>query len=218
MSEYYDLTPYIIFHNLLDKGIYICSITTIYRILRKAGLMKQREKIIRGKHESIEISATGINQLWSWDITYLKTNISGKFFYLYLFLDIWSRAIVGWEVFEAESGEKAKQLFLNLAKNNNVENLTLHSDNGSPMISSTFRATLEKLGVRESFSRPRVSNDNAYSESLFKTLKSNILYPERFNTIEDAKKWVASFVDWYNNKHLHSRIGYVTPMQRHNRR
>lgn len=213
--EYADLTAYVIYHSLLDRGIYICSPRTIYRILQEEGLNKQRGKIIKKHSESIELKATGINQIYSWDISYIKTNVKGIYYYLYMFIDIWSRTIIGWDVYDCESGDNARKLFKEIAEEHNVKNAILHSDNGSPMKSFTFRATLEKLGVKESFSRPSVSNDNAYSESLFKTLKYDISYPKDFRNIDEAKKWIGDFVEWYNYKHMHSKIGYVTPMERH---
>ena len=151
----------------------------------------------------------------SWDITYLKTSIKGRFFYLYLFLDIWSRQIVGWEINESENGEIASKVINRICKENNVNSIKLHSDNGSPMKCANMLSTMQNLGVIPSYSRPSVSNDNPYSESLFKTLKYRPSYPSVFNEIDDANKWVSSFVAWYNTKHHHSGIKFVTPEQRH---
>ena len=162
-----------------------------------------------------ELKADGPDQVWSWDITYLLSDIKGKYYYLYMFEDVWSRAIMGWEIHENETSELASELMNRLAVEKNIEGIKLHSDNGSPMKGATMLATLQRLGVVPSFSRPSVSNDNPYSESLFKTLKYSAGYPKSFSTIEDARKWVEGFVDWYNNEHRHSRIKYVTPMQRH---
>lgn len=177
---------------------------------------RQRSKK-RVKSEKEELKATRPNQIWSWDITYLKTDVKGRFYYLYMFVDIWSRMITGWEVLEFESGESAAKLMFKICNIHgiNKEQLILHSDNGSPMKSATMYATLSKLGVTPSFSRPNVSDDNAYSESLFKTLKYSAGYPKFFRTIEDANMWVEKFVEWYNNVHLHSKIQFVTPYQRH---
>jgi transposase InsO family protein len=163
--------------------------------------------------------ATGPNQVWSWDISYLPSSLRGQYFYLYLFLDVWSRKIVGWSVREKESMDDSSELIASLAlkENVDVDQLVLHSDNGSPMKGATMLATLQSLGIVASLSRPRVSNDNPYSESLFRTMKYRPEYPKRpFARIEDATAWVAAFVDWYNNEHLHSSIQYVTPNQRHN--
>jgi transposase InsO family protein len=210
-----DLTPYEIVPILAEEGIYIASISTFYRVMRKENLIfqKKRKKSLR-KKEHIELKATGPNQLWSWDISWLKTTIRGKYFYLYLFMDIWSRCIVGWDIYEEESGDLAKELFEKISIKNEVKGVILHSDNGGPMISATMRATLDRLGVIPSFSRPNVSNDNAFSESLFKTLKYTAGYPKSFATLEAACEWVIKFVNWYNYEHRHSGIGYVTPVQR----
>jgi putative transposase len=214
-ERFIDKTPHLIVPILAQEAIYLASESTFYRIFRKVEMMKDRrdQKPAR-KAENVEIKAQRTNELWSWDITYLKTCVMGKYYYLYMFMDIWNRFITGWDIHEMESGELAKNIFERIAKEQRVRGVTLHSDNGSPMISSTLRATLERLGVTPSFSRPNVSNDNAYSESLFKTLKSAVGYPRQFNTLDEAKKWVEKFVHWYNYEHLHSGIGYVTPHQR----
>ena len=202
---------------LAEEGTYIASESTMYRVLRKKGLLKHRTESKPGtkSKKPEELKATGPNQVLSWDITYLKTMIKGQFYYLYLFEDIWSRLIAAWEVHSYESGDVASEIIKNLEKKRCLEGVHLHSDNGSPMKSATMLATLQNLGVAPSFSRPHVSNDNPYSESLFRTLKYDVGYPKSFETIEEAREWVSKFVNWYNNEHRHSRIKYVTPMQRH---
>lgn len=202
---------------LSEEGAYIASESTMYRILRKRGLLKHRTESKPGtkSKKPEELKATGPNQVLSWDITYLKTIIKGQFYYLYLFEDVWSRLIAAWEVHAYESGEVASEIIKKTGREGYLEGAHLHSDNGSPMKSATVLATLQYLGVTPSFSRPQVSNDNPYSESLFRTLKYNVGYPKSFETIEEARIWVAKFVHWYNNEHRHSRIKYVTPMQRH---
>jgi transposase InsO family protein len=215
-DRFKNLTPHEIVPLLAEEERYIASVSTFYRVLALNGMIQSRPISIHGPTNSrIEVKATGPNQLWSWDISWLKTDVLGKYYYLYLFIDIWSRCIVGWKIYEQESAEMAKELFCEIAKERNVKGVMLHSDNGSPMISSQFRLTLERLGVIPSFSRPNVSNDNAYSESLFKTVKYTVGYPQCFTTIESAHDFMKKFVYWYNNEHRHSRIGYVTPMQRH---
>jgi transposase InsO family protein len=162
--------------------------------------------------------ATGPNQIWTWDITYLATPVRGAFFYLYLILDLFSRKIVGWEVHAEESALHAAQWFRLAYLREEVDGdaLTLHSDNGAPMKGATMLATLQRLGVVPSFSRPAVSNDNPYSEALFRTLKYTPAYPEGpFASLEAARAWVARFVPWYNEQHRHSAIRFVTPGQRH---
>ena len=202
---------------LAEEGEYIASESTMYRVLRKKGLLKHRAESRPGtkSKKPKELKATGPNQVLSWDITYLKTRIKGQFYYLYLFEDIWSRLITAWEVHAYESGEVASEMMKKLHREQCLQGVHLHSDNGGPMKSATMLATLQTLGVAPSFSRPQVSNDNPFPESLFRTLKYNAGYPKSFENIEEARKWVANFVYWYNNEHRHSRIKYVTPMQRH---
>lgn len=216
-ERFRELTPNEIVPILAEEGVYIASESTFYRILREENLLAHRaeSKSAQKRSKPPELKADGPNQVWSWDITYLLSNIKGKYYYLYMIEDVWSRAIVGWEIHENESSELASVLMDRLAVEKNIEGIRLHSDNGPPMKGATMLATLERLGVVPSFSRPRVSNDNPYSESLFKTLKYIVGYPKSFSTIENARKWVQGFVDWYNNEHRHSGIKYVTPMQRH---
>jgi transposase InsO family protein len=156
--------------------------------------------------------------LFSWDITYLPTLAVGIYFYLYLFLDIFSRKIVGWQIYETESSELAGEVMRDICIRENIapNQVVLHSDNGSPMKGATMLATLQALGVMPSFSRPAVSNDNPYSESLFKTLKYRPNYPNRaFESLLAARQWVGTFVHWYNHEHRHSAIRFVTPNERH---
>jgi putative transposase len=219
-NRFKDLTPYEIVPILAEEGLYLASESTFYRVLKKADLIKHRSNQRRpnkNKNKNIELKATRPHQIISWDITYLKTDVRGKFLYLYLFMDIWSRSILGWEIHEIESGLIASEMMKNLCEKHGIKKdmLLLHSDNGGPMKNSTMLATLQMLGVVSSFSRPNVSNDNAYSESLFKTLKYTAGYPKYFNNIEAAIRWMSKFEKWYNTEHRHSKIGYVTPFQRH---
>lgn len=204
---------------LADQGLYIASESSFYRILRAAKQLAHRGRTKAPAHSKPdELVATGPDQLWSWDITYLPTTVKGLFFYLYLIMDIYSRKIVGWEVFAEESAEHAATTFQKAYLRQSVAGkpLILHSDNGSPMKGATMLGTLQRLGVMPSFSRPSVSNDNAYSESLFKTLKYNSGFPEKpFDTLAEARQWVAGFEHWYNEEHRHSAIQFVTPGQRH---
>ena len=217
--EYADLVPAQIVPKLADEGIYIASESTIHRILKE-----EKQNIHRGKTKSPVKRvapthiATSKNQVWTWDITWLNGPVKGLYFKLYLILDMFSRMIVGYEVWETENERYSKILVKRalLAQKIAGKPLILHSDNGSPMKAATFLATLEKLGVQSSFSRPRVSNDNPYSESLFKTMKYVPTFPSKgFADIAEARKWVDRFVYWYNKVHMHSGIKYLTPYQRH---
>jgi putative transposase len=162
--------------------------------------------------------ATGPNQVWSWDITWLPTVVRGHYVYLYLVMDVWSRRIVGWTVAQSESSDIAADLIQRICRDSHVDprGLVLHSDNGSAMRGATMVATLQWLGIVPSFSRPHVSDDNPYSEALFRTLKYTPGYPSSpFVDADAACRWVAHFVPWYNAEHRHSAIQHVTPDERH---
>jgi len=179
---------------------------------------RQKAKPANPPKKPTPLVATGPNQIYSWDITYLPTLVKGVFFYLYLVMDIYSRKIVGWQVYAEESSALAADLMTDICRCEGVSphQVTLHSDNGSPMKGATMLATLQQLGVIPSFSRPSVSNDNPYSESLFRTLKYRPEYPEKpFADLAAARQWVEGFVQWYNHDHQHSAISFVTPQQRH---
>jgi len=217
--EFAELPPSQIVPTLADQGLYIASESSFYRILREADQLAHRGKAkppTRKRPAPLQASAP--NQLWSWDITYLATTVKGMFFYLYLIMDVFSRKIVGWEVYESESADQAAKVFRKSHMREGIASdfLVLHSDNGSPMKGATLLATLQRLGVIPSFSRPSVSDDNPYSEALFKTLKYHPGFPDKpFETIEEARKWVLGFVRWYNEIHHHSALRFVTPGQRH---
>jgi putative transposase len=217
-KEFRDLSPKQIVPLLADKGQFVASESTFYRILREENQMNHRHSSRPATARPQGHVATGPCQVWSWDITYLKSAIRGQFFYLYLFLDVWSRKIVSAEVYANESSEHSAQLFADTCSTYRIDPLTLalHSDNGGPMKGATMLATLQSLGVMPSFSRPHVSDDNPYSESLFRTLKYRPGYPSQpFSSLEDAREWVKSFVNWYNCEHLHSSIRFITPDDRH---
>lgn len=204
---------------LADQGTYIGSESTIYRILHDKKMMAHRNAS-RPKTHSMPtaLSALKPNQLWSWDITYLPSNIRGKFFYLYMFIDIFSRKIVGFDVYDEQSAEHAAIVVSKayVMEKVNKNDVTLHSDNGGPMKGSMMLAKLDNLGITPSFSRPSVSNDNPFSEAIFKTLKYCPKYPNKpFISLQSAMLWVEQFVKWYNNKHHHSGISFVTPIERH---
>jgi len=218
-EEYRSLTPHQIVPMLLDIGQYLASESTFYRIMREHNLLKHRNKstsVVRKKPQ--QLVAYGPNQIYTWDITYLNSLIKGQYYYLYLFMDIYSRKIVGWQVHDCESSSYAAELVQDIVLKENIskDSLVIHSDNGSPMKGSTLRAKLIDLCIAPSFSRPRVSNDNPFSESLFKTLKYHYSYPEKpFESLQAARIWVDGFVNWYNDDHRHSSIKFVTPNQRH---
>lgn len=218
-AEYRNLPPSQIVPSLADKGIYVASESTIYRIMCSEKLLEHRGRAHRAcRHRPKECIATAANQLWSWDITYLLTSVKGRYYYLYLVIDVWSRKIVGWSVQEEENGEHASVLIRIAALREGIDpgELILHSDNGGPMKGATMLATLQWLGIVPSFSRPKVSDDNPYSESLFRTLKYRPEYPAKpFADLDSARRWVAEFVNWYNTMHRHSAIRFVTPAQRH---
>ena len=219
-QEYQSLPPSQIVPRLADNGEYIASESSFYRVLREAQQVHRRGRSNppRTVPKPEGFKATGPNQLWSWDITYLASSIRGSFYRLYLVLDIFSRKVVAWEVHENESAEHASLMIRKacLAEGIHQAGLVLHADNGGPMKGATMLATLQKLGVVPSFSRPSVSDDNPYSESLFRTLKYTPAYPSKpFESIEAARQWVHGFVQWYNDEHRHSAIRYVTPSQRH---
>lgn len=214
------LSPSKIVPKLADEGRYIASESSFYRVLKAAHQLSHRHKakLTRTVIKPKALTASGPNQIYSWDITYLPTRVRGVFLYLYLVMDVYSRKVVGWQVYEEESSALAADLMTDICQREGVKRncVTLHSDNGSPMTGATLLATLHTLGVIPSFSRPSVSNDNPYSESLFRTLKYRPEYPEDvFSNLHGARTWVRWFVDWYNNEHLHSSIQFVTPAQRH---
>lgn len=215
------LPPSQIVPRLADEGRYLASEASFYRVLHAAGQQHHRGRAAApSRKPPTSHEATGPNQVWCWDITYLPSKIRGLYFYLYLILDLYSRKIVGWEVHAAESGEHAAALLRRTALSEAIQAwhqpLVLHADNGSPMKSATLLATMQWLGMTPSHSRPRVSNDNAFAESVFRTFKYRPEYPSQgFATLEEARAWVMRFVAWYNTEHRHSGLNFVTPEQRH---
>jgi putative transposase len=218
-EEFRDLSPQQIVPTLADRGRYVASESSFYRVLREAKQLAHRGKAkprtMRAKAEHL---ASRPCQVWSWDISYLRGPIRGAFFYLYLVVDLFSRRIMGWDVHEEESMDLSSALIRRTCQENELDpaGLVLHSDNGGPMKGSTMLATLQWLGIIPSFSRPRVSDDNPFSEALFRTLKYRPCFPDKpFASLEEARTWVARFVAWYNGQHRHSGIRFVTPDERH---
>jgi putative transposase len=220
--QYRSCPPAFIVADQLDQRHYLASESTLYRVLREADQQhhRGRQKAPSPKRQATSHKADAPNQLWSWDISWLPGPVKGQWFYLYLMVDLFSRKIVGHEVYESESGELASEFVQKAHWRERLATqpkpLVLHSDNGSPMKASIFLEKLYDLGIIPSRSRPRVSNDNAYSEALFRTLKYRPGFPaEGFATLEEARQWVLQFTYWYNNEHRHSALNYVTPAQRH---
>jgi putative transposase len=214
-----DLAPAQVYAALLDEGVYECSIRTMYRLLHERDLVHERRRghAPRKSHTMPRVHADAPNQAWSWDISRLAGPARREWFYLYVLLDIFSRAIVGWTVDNVESDVIAQRLIAATAARQGIDRgqLKLHSDRGPQMTSMTVAELLEDLGVTRSLSRPRVSNDNPFSESNFKTVKYRPDYPDRFDDIDHARAWFARFVPWYNEEHYHSAIGLQHPADVH---
>lgn len=219
-EEYGQLPPSQIVPRLADQGQYLASESTMYRLLRAAGQLthRGRQQPRQPQPKPRAAAARAPNELYSWDITYLPAATKGRFYYLYLFLDLFSRKVVGWQVYDTEDGQHASDIVRDICNREGIEpgQVVLHSDNGGPMRGATMLATLRELGVSPSFSRPAVSDDNPYSEALFRTLKYRPQYPRQpFASLQQARAWVDRFVRWYNTEHRHSAIRFVTPEQRH---
>jgi transposase InsO family protein len=218
-APYRDCSPHALVARLADTGVYLASESTFYRVLRAAAQLTHRGRAAAPVRRATPRQvATGPNQVWSWDITYLRSPVRGVFFYVYLIVDIWSRKIVGARVHATESAAHAAALCTATCQATGCDpaQLVLHADNGGPMKGATMVATLERLGVLPSFSRPGVSNDNPFSEALFRTLKYCPTFPTQpFVDLAAASAWVAAFVPWYNFEHQHRAIRFVTPDERH---
>ena len=218
--EFAHLPPNQIVPKLADQGRYLASESSFYRILQRANQLqhRSRSKARKPVKKPTSYTATNPNEVWSWDISYLPSGVIGLHYYLYLFIDIFSRKIVGADVYDSENGTDAAELLQRSvwAEKCVGKDLVLHSDNGAPMKSFTLREKMYDLGIVTSRSRPRVSNDNPYSESMFKTLKYCPQWPSKgFSSLSEARSWVGKFVTWYNRDHQHSGIRYVTPNDRH---
>ena len=218
-ARFADVTPYTAYARLLDEdGTYLASVRTFYRVLAAEGLVQERRnQLVHPAHLKPELVATGPNQVWSWDITRLRSTMKWQFFYLYVLIDIFSRYVVGWLVAGAENAGRARALIEETCEKYGIarDTLTLHSDRGSPMRAKTTAELFVDLGVAASFSRPRVSNDNPFSEAQFKTLKYRPEFPGRFAGIAHARTHLRQFFAWYNEEHRHSGIGFMTPASVH---
>jgi putative transposase len=213
-----DLAPAQVYTTLLDEGAYLCSERSMYRILHEHDLVGERRRgHRRGGHSPPRVHASAPNQAWSWDISRLRGPVVRCWFYLYVVLDIFSRKIVAWSIDTIESERVAKRLIERACDREGIDpdELTLHSDRGAQMTSTTIAELLEDLGVTRSLSRPRTSNDNPYSEANFKTAKYRPDYPDRFSSLDEARTWMRRFVAWYNHHHYHSGIAYLHPADLH---
>jgi transposase InsO family protein len=213
-EEFVDQPPPEVYARLLSRGVYLASIRTMYRVLAEFGESAERRAQRRPMtHAKPSLTATAPNQIWTWDITKLRGPLPGIFYCLYAVLDLFSRMTVGWMLAECESAELAEHLFAETVARHGVEpdSLTVHADRGSAMRSVGLAQLLGSLGVARSFSRPHVSDDNAFSESQFKTLKYQPDYPDRFSSPAHARAWCQEFFDWYNDLHQHSGLALFTP-------
>lgn len=217
-DRFIDQSPREVYATLLDEGLYLCSVRSMYRILNQHGEVRERRDQLRHPvYKKPELLATGSNQVWSWDITKLLGPAKWTYFYLYVLLDIFSRYVVGWMVAPQESASLAKKLIEESCVKQSIGSgqLVIHSDRGPSMRSKPVALLLADLGVTKSHSRPHVSNDNPFSESQFKTMKYRPEFPERFGSLEDARTFCRDFFSWYNTQHYHSGIGLLTPEQVH---
>jgi putative transposase len=213
-ERFMDAPPAQVHATLLEEGSYLCSPRTMYRLLAESGEVRERRDQLRHPHYAKpELVATGPKQVWSWDITKLKGPAKLVYFYLYVILDIFSRYVVGWMIAEAENAGLAERLIEQSCSKQGIvpDQLKLHADRGSPMISKTLAQLLAELGIDKSHGRPRVSNDNPFSEALFKTAKYRPAMPERFLSLAHAREVFRSVFTWYSNQHHHSGIVYLAP-------
>jgi putative transposase len=213
-ERFADCSPSEVYATLLDEGLYLCSISTMYRILRAERQVRERRaQLQRPIYTKPELLATAPNQVWSWDITRLHGPTKWSYFQLYVILDIFSRYVVGWLVAPRESEALAVALIEQTCIKQQIrrDELIVHADRGSSMTSKSVAFLLADLGVEKTHSRPHVSNDNPYSESQFKTMKYRPDFPRRFASIEQARLFCRAFMDWYNGVHRHSGIGLLTP-------
>jgi putative transposase len=217
-ERFVDRAPRAIYATLLDEGIRLCHWRTMYRLLRADAASSERRAIRRHPvYARPELLATAPRQVWSWDITKLRSPQPGVWYNLYVVLDIFSRMIVGWMVAEREDAGLAEVLIADACTREGIgpQQLTVHADRGAPMTSKLVAELLLDLGVTRSHSRPSVSNDNPYSEAQFKTMKYGPSYPEHFGSLVEAQTWVASFIRWYNTEHRHSALGLLPPVVVH---
>jgi putative transposase len=217
-ERFADQAPREVYATLLDEGRYLCSPSTMYRVLDEhAEVRERRDQLRHPAYAKPELLATHPKQVWSWDITKLLGPVKWTYYYLYVLLDIFSRYVVGWLIADRESGALAELLITETCAKQQIarDQLTIHADNGGPMIAKPVALLMNDLGVLPSHSRPHVPNDNPFSEAQFKTMKYQPDYPERFGSLVDARTWAQAFFPWYNEEHHHSGIGFMTPAAMH---
>jgi transposase InsO family protein len=217
-ERFLDCSPRQVWATLLDEEIYLCSWRTMYRLLKQHDQVRERRNVRRHpKYTRPELAASGPNQVWTWDITYLKGPVRGQFYYLYVVIDIYSRLVVGWLLADRECEQLARRLLEQSYRKHGVQpgQLTVHADRGAPMKSKSVKQLLSDLDVRTSHSRPRVSNDNPYSEAGFKTMKYSPDFPARFGSFSEAEAFCELYFVWYNQEHYHMGIALLTPAQVH---
>ena len=217
-ERFMDQPPRQVYATLLDEGTYLCHWRTMYRVLEAYGEVRERRRVRQHPtYKKPELLATAPNQVWSWDITWLRGANKLEKYPLYTVLDIYSRYVVGWMLAEVESSELAKQLIAETARKQGIQadQLTLHADNGAPMVGKPLTQLLTDVGISKSHSRPHTSDDNPFSEAQFKTMKYRPDYPDRFANLDDARQWVRTFFDWYNCQHYHSGLNLMTPASVH---
>jgi len=215
---YVDQSAREVYASLLDKGRYLCSLRTMYRVLKEHNEVRERRNQLRHPiYQKPELLATGPNQVWSWDITRLLGPVKWSYYYLYVVLDIYSRYVVGWMLAMREDGWLAEQLLTETIQRYAIVpgQLTVHADRGRPMLSKPMAFLLADLGVTKTHSRPYTSNDNPFSEAQFKTMKYRPDYPTHFGCPQDAHTWAQTFFQWYNHQHYHSALGLLTPADVH---
>ncbi len=217
-ERFQDCAPRQVYGSLLDEGQYHCHWRTMYRILAEYGEVRERRNQLEHPvYTKPELLATEPNQLWSWDITKLKGPAKWSYYYLYVILDVFSRYVVGWMVAQREAASLAEKLIAQTCAKQGIEpsQLTLHADRGPSMRAKSVTQLLADLRVTKTHSRPYTANDNPYSESQFKTMKYRPDFPERFDSLDDARTWAREFFGWYNHDHCHSSLGLMTPATVH---
>lgn len=215
-QRYCDQPPAQVYYSLLEQGIYYCSISTMHRLMREEGFNGERRLQRPPQPHAIpRLRATAPQQVWSWDIAKLPTIRRGEYLSLYVVMDLFSRYIVAWMLSRKESSALSSQLIAQAYERYDIhpDQLTLHQDRGAPMTAHCYLDLLGELAITASHSRPRVSNDNAMSESQFKTMKYQPDYPRRFDSYDHAMRWCEEYVNWYNHDHHHSSLAGFTPHQ-----